>query len=403
MSDKVRIAFIMPDMELGGVEKSLIPLLEVLGDTRYQITLLLFNKSGILLNNVPQWIEVKELEAGKLDTLRKIIADFLAKIGAQQVFNIIKKLYHRVGSSLYFVHKKMDIHYDVAIAYKDGAATWYAAENVMAKVKIAFVHTDFKSAGYNAFQEGKIYKSFDRIYCASIAGKESFVHLLPELTNRAHVFYNIINRQQLYIQAEDGPTYPDDFDGIRILTIGRLSQEKGLPKAIQVLRALKSDGYHVRWYVIGKGREEQNLRKLAARAGVIKDFVFLGEQQNPYKMLKDCDIYVQPSNYEGYCIALAEARYLNRPVVACNFAGAKEQIQHGETGIITDMSPEALYEGIKVLLADQDLSEKIVFNLYKSRNCLLDMQIRELIDFIDCGTSMNNPVWRDIATPKEPQ
>lgn len=383
LSENVRIAFVMPNMELGGVEKSLISLLEALGEqNEQQITLFLFKKCGVLLNNVPQWVRVEEIRGGKLDAIRKQTADFLAKNGLQFLFNMLKKMYHSLGSSLNSLQKKTNIQFDVVIAYKDGAVTWFTAKNITAKVKIAFVHTDFAHSGYKREYEEKIYTSFDRIYCASVAGRKSFVRLLPSFSDRTFVFNNIINVKQLYRYALEGPPFSDDFKGFRILTIGRLSQEKGLDKAIQVLRYLKSDGYEVHWYVIGKGREEKNLRKLAAELHVEEDFILLGEQNNPYHMLSNCDIYVQPSNYEGYCIALAEARILCRPAVVCDFAGAREQIRQGETGIITEMSPEALYEGVKSLLDDDYLRNQIIKNLKKYDNSSMKEQVKELYNFI---------------------
>lgn len=384
MPRNVSIAFIMPDMELGGVGKSLISLLEALGEqAEYHITLLLFKKCGLLMKNIPPWVDVQEINGGKLDALRQKTADYLVKTGAQCLFNFFKFIYHSFGSSINSLQKKTKHQFDVAIAYQDGAATWFTAKNITASVKIAFVHTDFAQAGYSAAQEGKVYANFDRIYCASVAGKESFIRLLPQLSNQVFVFYNIIDEQQLLRCAMEGPTYPDDFGGIRILTIGRLSREKGLDKAIQVMQYLKSDGYQVRWYAIGKGREEKNLRKMKAVCNVEKDFVFMGQQGNPYRMLLDCDIYVQPSNYEGYCIALAEARVLCRPVVACNFAGASEQIRQGVTGIITEMKPEALYEGVKSLLNDDDLRQQIIKNLNKNEKNIPEDQINELCNFIN--------------------
>jgi hypothetical protein len=159
LPDKVRIAFVMPDMELGGVEKSLISLLEVIGDqNEFHITLLLFKKSGVLLNNIPSWVEIREIsEGGKLDALREKAASFLAKTGFQFLFHAFKRLYHSLGSSINLFENKVRIQYDIAIAYKDGAATWFTSKNITAKVKIAFVHTDFVHAGYDAVHEEKVY------------------------------------------------------------------------------------------------------------------------------------------------------------------------------------------------------------------------------------------------------
>ncbi|AFM02099.1 glycosyltransferase [Desulfitobacterium dehalogenans ATCC 51507] len=377
----ISIAIVMPDMELGGAEKSFLTFIEMFKGKSVSVSLLLFHRTGALLSHVPDWVKVIELPgAGRLDRLRKKGSNFLARCGLTRFYDIFKHFYHLFGSGANFGKKYKNIDYDVVIAYKDGTATWFA-RNIIARVKIAFFHTDFVRAGYNPIKEKKVYDSFDQIYCVSSAAKKSFVQALPALAEKTSVFYTIIDQKKLHSSVKFGPSFLDDFNGIRILTVGRLSHEKGLDKAIKALSLLKVNGYYVRWYIVGEGCEKSNLSKLIAANHLQDDFIFLGEVENPYRLMADCDIYVQPSNYEGYCLAIAEARALYCPIVACDFSGAKEQIVNRETGIITGMSAENLYEGISQLIRDNDLREKIKNNLKKpiSQDA---KQFDELYDFI---------------------
>lgn len=365
----INIAILMPDMELGGAERSLLTFIEMFRGKNVSLTLLLFHQTGALLSQVPEWVTVIELPgAGRLDRLRKQVSNLLAELGLSRCFNVLKHFYHCFGSGVKAAKKYNTIDYDVAIAYKDGAATWFLAKNISAKVKIAFFHTDFIRAGYNAKREEKVYESFDQIYCVSSAAMKSFVQALPSLKEKTSVFYTILDYNKLHNLAKFGPTFTDNFNGVRILTVGRLSHEKGLDKALKALLLLKSNGLCIRWYIVGDGREKNNLIKLIEANNLQEDVVFLGLVENPYRLMADCDIYVQPSNYEGYCLAIAEARALFCPVVACDFSGAKEQIVNKETGIITGMSADELYEGISELVRNNDLRKKIKNNLKNTTN-----------------------------------
>ena len=187
--------------------------------------------------------------------------------------------------------------------------------------------------------------------------------MLPQFADKTAVMHTLIDPVRIReLSMQDG-SFADEFHGIRLLTIGRLSPEKGLSKAVSVLAELKKAGYPVRWYVIGSGQEASHLLKQAAQEGVSMDFVLLGEKENPYPCLLNCDIYVQPSDYESYCLALAEARILCKPVVACNFSGAREQIRDGETGLIVGMETQDIANGIIRYLEDVSLQENVIQNL----------------------------------------
>lgn len=81
--------------------------------------------------------------------------------------------------------------------------------------------------------------------------------------------------------------------------------------------------------------------------------------------MKECDIYVQPSRHEGYCITLGEARCFDNPIVTTNFTGANEQIKDEVTGLICDISEDEIYKSVKRLLDDKDLYNNIKINLTK--------------------------------------
>lgn len=97
------------------------------------------------------------------------------------------------------------------------------------------------------------------------------------------------------------------------------------------------------------------LEEKIGQYGLQKDFILLGVQANPYPYMKAGDIYVQTSRFEGYCLTLTEARILNRPCVATNFDVVYDQMVQSENGLVVEMTPEAVAEGILRLMRDPAL------------------------------------------------
>ncbi|HAH78688.1 MAG TPA: glycosyltransferase, partial [Ruminococcaceae bacterium] len=132
----------------------------------------------------------------------------------------------------------------------------------------------------------------------------------------------------------------------------------GLDIALPAVAALLRGGLSFRWYIIGVGPEEEKLRKTAEQLGVREQVVFLGERANPYPFLKDCDVYLQPSRFEGKAIAVDEAKALCRPILLTAFSTAADQISSGENGLIVPMTPEGVENGLHRLLTDSALRER---------------------------------------------
>ena len=161
------------------------------------------------------------------------------------------------------------------------------------------------------------------------------------------LFHNVVLQEQILGMADTAPTFDDYFDGKRILTVGRLSEEKGQRVAIDALNILLNKGYKVKWYFVGDGNDRDCCEQLAAEYGIIDKVEFLGLQTNPYGYMRDCDVYVQPSRHEGFCITLAEALCFGNPIVATNFTGADEQLRNRENGIVVGMSSDEIAIGVK--------------------------------------------------------
>ena len=248
--------------------------------------------------------------------------------------------------------------YDAAIAWGQGTPTHFVAEWVHAKKKIAWVNANYEDAGHNKDYDRDIYNKYQEIVCVSEKLTEIFRHVFPEYIDRMVTVYDI-NSKKLVDKMSLEPVEMPTLHGAVITTAGRLVKQKGYDIAIEAARLLKEQGVNFTWMICGEGPERDMLEKRIGQYGLQGDFLLLGAQANPYPYMKAADIYVQTSRSEGYCLTLTEARILNRPCVATRFDVVCDQMVEGENGLVVDMTPEAVAEGIHRLIRDNALRDHI--------------------------------------------
>ena len=374
-----KILFMCINMNIGGTEKALLTMLNEMDRSKYEITLLMLEEYGGFLNQIPDGIKVMYLKEYK--ALKKFINDppqLLAKeliknrkvIGGLSllVIYIISKLMKDISIYYKYILRNVDTlneEYDIAIAYAGPMdfISYFVINKIKSKKRVQWIHFDITKIGFNVNFANRIYDKFDKVFVVSNEGKDKLINFLPSLKDKTEVFFNIISCKMIEKMSYEGEGFSDDFDGTRILTVGRLSKEKGQDLIIPVLKKLKENGYKVRWYCIGDGPAKKEYEKLVDELNIKDDFIFLGSKLNPYTYMKECNIYVQPSKHEGYCITLGEARCFNNPIVTTNFTGANEQIVNENTGLVCEINEEEIYKAIKKLLDDKKLYKNIKDNL----------------------------------------
>ena len=191
-------------------------------------------------------------------------------------------------------------------------------------------------------------------------GRISDMAHFPALSDRIVCMENICDPRLIRDLALRGETFPDHhFTGRRILTVGRIAEQKGYDMAVEVLARLRREGYDIRWYIIGSGEQadEEALKLKAIDYNVADTLILLGNTTNPYTYMRDCDIYAQPSRHEGKPIAVEEAKILYKPILATEYLSAREQLSDGELGEICPISVDGIYEGLKKLLDNPFLCE----------------------------------------------
>lgn len=367
------------NMNIGGTEKALLTMLNEIDDSKYDITLLMLEEYGGFLNEIPSFVKVKYVDEYKsikpfVNEPPKILIKRLIKnkaylTGLSTLLNYsISKITNNISYYYKYILKNIkgiDEEYDLAVAYAGPMdfITYFVLNKIKAKKKVQWIHFDITKIGFNRKFAKRNYKKFDKIFVVSEAGKEKLINLIPALNNKVEAFFNIISCNLLENMSKNEKSFNDLFNGVRILTVGRLSKEKGQELTINVLSRLKNEGYKVRWYCIGDGPEKDNYRNRIKSLDIENDYILLGSKLNPYPFMKDCDIYVQPSKHEGYCITLGEARCFDNPIVTTNFTGANEQIKNEITGLVCDISEQGIYQAIKRLLDNKELYKDIRSNL----------------------------------------
>ncbi|WP_346817906.1 glycosyltransferase [Bacillus paramobilis] len=378
---KKKILFMVINMNIGGTEKALLNMIAEIPKEKYEVTILMLEKKGEFLNFIPKGVRIEyvkdyeEMQCILNKPTRLVIADFIKQrkiVKALQlaVLYVISKVMKERSVIFKYCLQNYEgayKNYDIAIAYAGPMdfISYFVANKVEARRKIQWIHFDIEKIYFNKHFVNKVYKKFQHVFVVSDVGKIKLTQTVPELINKTETFFNIISPEMICKMANEGIGFADDFEGVRILTVGRLSIEKGQDLTISVLAKLKEAGFNVRWYCIGDGKERGMYEKLVENYDVQGDYIFLGAVSNPYPFMKQCDLYVQPSRYEGYCITLAEARCFNNPIISTDFTGASEQIIHNHNGLIVQFDEQQMYDSIVQILSDKSLEGRLRKNIEK--------------------------------------
>ena len=370
---KKSVLFVINTISKAGAEMALLELLERFDAQHFDVSLYVIMAQGELIFQIPSHVRILNREIsvdsvltveGKSHMKRRVLRCALRN------FNFIKRLPYLAGNYLRMKRKgdiredkllwriladgcrRQDEVYDLAIAYLEGGSTYYVADYVKAKKKAAFVHIDYQLAGYCPQLDMGCYECFDRIFAVSGEVRESFLKVYPEYEEKTDTFENIINQEKIRDLSRKGTGFDDGFCGIRLLSIGRLTYQKGFDIAIEAMRIIKSQTFRrIRWYVLGDGKLRDELKSKIHETGLDEDFVLLGAVDNPYPYLTQCDLYVHATRFEGKSIAIREALTLGCCVIASDVSGNREQIVDGKNGVLCELSPEGIAQKVSELLA----------------------------------------------------
>lgn len=377
MNKTPNILFSIDTMDCGGVAKSLLSLLGPIDNRSVKVTLLFDKKKGSFTKFIPKWVETKELQYNSAVIEEKTLGRkaYLRKLLSRGKIVYTLKKYRSLNKENKMPYYARSLHrvrrfnegiintelfsdsYDLAVAYGDIHNMVLVNDRINAKRKIAFLHNQLDIRPGDISQCQKLFEGFDAIYCVSKDMTDYLISHLPALKVRIHFFPHILNVDMFKDMATHSQAqWP--FSGVRLLTVGRVTRQKGSDIIPDIALRLRNDGIEFQWLIIGEGDSRESLIEATKKLSIDNCVKFSGVSENPYPYFATCDIYVQPSRYEGYCLTLAEARAFAKPIISTHFDGSNEQLEGGRCGMIVNFGVDSISEAIKKLVSNPSLIKK---------------------------------------------
>ena len=380
---KKKIIIVSHAMFLGGVEKSLLGLLEAFDYTQYDVDLFLLRHEGELLEYIPKEVnllpEVKQytvLARPMIDTLKEgHILLTLGRLYGRIKANKYIKQHHQTDSEVpidyshKYTYKLMpfinkDTNYDLAISFL--TPHYIVSHKVNAKKKIAWIHTDYGHVETDIGSQLNMWGSYDYIASISQAVTTNFLRNFPQLEDKIIEIPNILPIKLISKQADEFDVSDEMIDdgSIKLLSIGRYCEAKNFDNVPFICKRILESGLNIKWYIIGYGGSEERIKNSIKECKMEEHVILLGKKSNPYPYIKACDVYVQPSRYEGKCVSVIEAQSLHKPVIITNYSTAKSQLKDGYDGVIVPLENNECASRMQQVIQDIQLLETMEKNCF---------------------------------------
>ena len=357
----------------GGSEVTMIEFLNHINLLKYDVTLLLLDHDDEYKNRLKSKVKVEYINFDKKYYHR--LVSMYSLVG-----KIIKKLKLNNSLNIYnFVVKHIrlseSVSYDIALDFYGYGSftTEVLAKVINSKKKATWLHDAYMPWLKNTSDS---LKYIDYVFCVSESVKKSFIKKYPKYKDNAKVLYNFIDKREIIKKANQEYDIELERGILNILTVGRLTEQKGYDVAIQAAKYLMEKKINFKWYAIGDGKKRKELEKEIRKANLEKVFILLGRRDNPYIYMKNCDIYVQPSRHEGYCTTITEALTIDKVVIASNIPENQEQIINNKTGLLVDLDAQKIAKKIIKIKNDKKLRlgiEKRLMHIKNKSNTNVDV------------------------------
>lgn len=370
-------------LELGGAEISLIGLLQALDYSKYEVDLFIYRHQGELMRFIPKEVNLlpkisaysciecpitEAMPKGQFGvTWGRLKAKWRARRyqpgdASKPQYAIYQYIAQEVEPYLPSLDKYGE--YDLAISFLQPHN--FVLSKVNAKKKACWIHTDYTKVEVDVEAEFPVWSAYDHIVSISPDVTKSFLQVFPSLKDKIVEIENILSSEFVRKRAEEidvSDEIPKRNESINVLSIGRFSDAKNYDNVPDICRRIREKGIDLHWYIIGFGNDVL-IRQKIQEAGMEDYVIILGKRTNPYPYIKACDIYAQPSRYEGKSVTVREAQMLCKPVVVTNYPTAKSQIQNDIDGVIVPMDNEGCALGIAEFIKNKGLQHQIVNYLH---------------------------------------
>ncbi len=377
MTTRPRILIFIESLHCGGAEKSLISLLQSLDYDCVDVDLLTLIDTGIFRQYVPERVNMIKMPVSR---------GLGARIG-EAVYSFAWRLFRKARISRHASelrwslasksYTRLDRDYDVAIAYQQGLPTYYIAERVKADKKIAWINIDLEHAGYRKAYVNRFYNLYDNLVAVSSQLHDTLQTTKFVDSSKLVTIYDIVNENLIREMAlAPIPTFSGNAK-LRIVTVGRLAQQKNYPLAVQTAKILSDKGVDFEWIFVGDGPQRSEVESMIRNYRLTDRVILAGEQSNPYPFMKAADIYVHTASFEGFGLTIAEAKIIGTPVISTDFRIVYDQIINGENGLICKMTPESVSDNILRLVSDSALARKIKNHLSLEHNTTSETEVEK--------------------------
>lgn len=328
-----KILIVSDSTRIGGIQRSLVNMLNFIDYSKYSVSLLLFDDQNVEEIN-------KQVKILPSNNILRIIGSTSNELKKQSKFKyIIRKLLSSLcmifGSNFVFslLFRKYSIKdkYDIAISYTNNVnsrSLYYGynkliLEKVKAKQKKCWIHIDYKSRQRDKMEINEFSK-MDEIILVSKACKKNFEMVYPEFKNKTTVVYNVVDKNNIIKLSNDDTSENINDKCFNIISIGRLEKNKNIEAQLLIANKLKLQGLKFNWYVIGNGIDYLKIKNKVLELNIADSFKLLGEKRNVYPYIKKCSLLVSTSLSESFGLAIVEALMLKVPVVALKYPSLNE-------------------------------------------------------------------------------
>lgn len=366
-------------MEIGGAEKALLGLLETIDKNKFKVDLFLLRHTGELLKYIPENVvllpEKKEYSMLGIP-LKKTLQQkkyniFWGRLkGNLKADRFAKKNHFKDKATVNdeYSHKYTvkympmisDDEYDLAISFL--APHYFVSKKIRAKKKIAWIHTDYKTVEIDVKSELCMWSKYDYIASISENVTKNFLSTFPSLKNKIILFENIMPVKYIKNLAniEDVSNEMPYDENMILLSIGRFCKAKNFDNIPDICKKILEAGIKVKWYLIGYGTDKELIENKIKELHMEAHVQILGKKENPYPYIKHCDIYIQPSRYEGKCVSVIEAQMFHKPVIITDYATSKSQLENGVDGVIVPLDNAKCAKGIIEIIRDNKMRKKLI-------------------------------------------
>lgn len=353
-----KMLFVCYGLGIGGIETCLVNLLNALPESRFQIDVLLMNpeyESKERIRTSVRYLDAFRYVMNTTDTMKQIkehggILKCPGKFLSYCCFRMAVKLQLNAWKTF----KKLPDHYDIAVAYsQNDYSPYYIIDKVEADRKVMWYHNGaYEKTGKKYERDKQYYEKFDFIVAVSSDCKRVLQTKFEFPEGKLVVLRNICDVSAVREKAD--MFIPESFDdnNLHLVTVGRMTKEKGPDIAVEVCKKLCDRGMPVKWHWVGDGNQREAIEQKVQEYGLQKRFIFEGNQVNPYPYIKSADVYVQPSYYEAYSTTVTEAKVLRKPIVVTDVGGMRDQLIDGKIAKIVPVSGEQIENAILFLLKE---------------------------------------------------